>query len=797
MKTIQIFFLSLTLVLCGQRAAWAESAEASSSNGTLDTRGESNVTFAQRTDGSKIVDIYYDLYGSTSTVALAVSYDGGTTFNSVSSLTGDVGAGITVGTGKHIVWNAGTDYPSAGASNVKMRVTALLDGAGGKFAPIPAGSYQRGDNLDGLSDAPVQTVTLSAYYMSVNDTTKAQWDAVRTWGLSNGYTDLGAGAGKASTHPVQTVTWYDVVKWANAASEKEGLTPCYKVSGVVYRTGTSTSVVCDWSANGYRLPTEGEWEVAARGGLTGKRFPLGDTLSQSQANYYAYSGYSYDLSGSVNNYHPTYATGGTPYTSPVGSFAANGYGLTDMAGNVFQWCWDWYGTTVAESDPRGASTGSDRVLRGGYWRNNADVARCAQRNGFTPDYAGLNDNFGFRLARGRSSSSSSGTQSSGGVVDTTAPAVSAPGAVSVSATSASGASVTFSGASGTDNVGSPTITYSPASGSTFAVGNTTVTVTATDSVGNTATGTFTVTVTDTTAPTITPPSNITVEATSASGTVVNYTATVTDDVGVASLVTSAASFNYPVGVTVDASGNVYVADSSNNTIRQVTSAGVVTTLAGSAGLSGSTDGTASSARFYQAGWVTVDVSGNVFVADRFNNTIRKITSDGVVTTLAGSAGLSGSTDGTASAARFNNPLGVAVDSSGNIFVADNGNHTIRKITSAGVVSTLAGSAGLSGSRDDTGSAARFNRPFGVAVDVSGNVFVTDTGNNTIRKITGAGVVTTLAGSASLGWGSTDGTGSAATFNGPYGVAVDVSGNVYVADSGNNTIRKITGAGVVT
>jgi hypothetical protein len=259
---------------------------------------------------------------------------------------------------------------------------------------------------------------------------------------------------------------------------------------------------------------------------------------------------------------------------------------------------------------------------------------------------------------------------------------------------------------------------------------------------------------------------------------------------------SAARFSSPYGVAVDTAGNVYVADSNNYTIRKVTSAGVVTTLAGTAGSKGSTDATGSAARFNYPYGVSVDTAGNVFVADSSNHTIRKVTSAGVVTTLAGTAGSSGSTDATGSAARFKFPYGVAVDVNGNVFVGDTGNQTIRKVTSSGVVTTLAGTAGSSGSTNGTGSAARFYSPWGVAVDTAGNVFVADYGNYTIRKVTSAGVVTTLAGTAGSA-GSTDATGSAARFIFPAGVAVDVNGNVFVCDTGNVTIRKVTSSGVVT
>lgn len=262
---------------------------------------------------------------------------------------------------------------------------------------------------------------------------------------------------------------------------------------------------------------------------------------------------------------------------------------------------------------------------------------------------------------------------------------------------------------------------------------------------------------------------------------------------------SAARFNFPSGVAVDGSGNVFVADFVNHTIRKITAIGVVTTLAGTVGGQGSADGTGSAARFNNPQGVAVDGNGNVFVADYNNHTIRKITAGGVVTTLAGSAGSNGSTDGTGTAARFNSPGGVAVDGSGNVFVADTRNNTIRKITVGGVVTTLAGSPGVRSDfapDDGTGSAARFNEPVGVAVDGSGNVFVADSSNRTIRKITAGGVVTTLAGLGGS-FGSVDGTGANAKFSNPRGVAVDGAGNVIVADIGLPSIRKVTAGGVVT
>ena len=255
-----------------------------------------------------------------------------------------------------------------------------------------------------------------------------------------------------------------------------------------------------------------------------------------------------------------------------------------------------------------------------------------------------------------------------------------------------------------------------------------------------------------------------------------------------------ARFSDSTGIIEDGAGNLYVTDDANNTVRKVTQGGVTTTLAGTAG-SGSMDGTTSAARFNYPSGVVVDSGGNTFISDHFNHTIRKITPSGVVSTFAGLAGVSGTNDGLNNLARFFNPSGLAIDSANNLYVADSGNHAIRQITPLGIVSTLAGSGGSSGYVDATGTAARFNNPLAVAVDAATNVFVSDNGNLVIRVINPAKAVITLAGGA--GYGSLDGFSTNASFAGPTGIAVDGGENVYVSDSPTSIIRKITPDGTVS
>jgi formylglycine-generating enzyme required for sulfatase activity len=290
-------------------------------------------------------------------------------------------------------------FSGNGSGLTNIPASAVLTAPPG-MALIPAGTFTMGDTLDSESDAIPTNVTVSAFYMDVNLVSYSQWKSVYYWATNHGYGFVHAGAGKAANHPVQTVDWYDSVKWSNARSQQAGKTPVYYTdTGLtqVYTNGETDAVYANWSANGYRLPTEAEWEKAARGGLSGQRFPWGNVIDESLANYYGNtSSYSYDFGPNGNN--TAFTNGVTPYTSPAGYFAPNGYGLYDMAGNVWQWCWDWYGTPYGQptnTNPTGPATGSYRVIRGGSYGSGAVDCRAALRCGFGPAGGG-NYSLGFR-----------------------------------------------------------------------------------------------------------------------------------------------------------------------------------------------------------------------------------------------------------------------------------------------------------------------------------------------------------------------------------------------------------------
>jgi formylglycine-generating enzyme required for sulfatase activity len=247
-----------------------------------------------------------------------------------------------------------------------------LDEAGRLLRLVPGGAFQMGSREE--RNAPVHTVMVGPFLMGEAEVTYGEWKSVLVWAKANGYEFNNEGKGGSDMHPVTNVSWFDVLKWANAKSEKEGLKPCYSVGDAPYKAGINNVVRCDLNASGYRLPTEAEWEKAARGGVEGRPYPNGAGLAQSDANF--------ENSG-----------GGT---TEVKRYDPNEFGLYDLAGSVWEWCWDWWGPYgPAVSDPLGAEEGESRVLRGGGWRSAAAFCRVSYRGGSDPELHF--DNGGFRL----------------------------------------------------------------------------------------------------------------------------------------------------------------------------------------------------------------------------------------------------------------------------------------------------------------------------------------------------------------------------------------------------------------
>ena len=333
---------------------------------------------------------FFRIAGPVPTAITAAGADGYVTWTNVAT-----NATFTVQTTASVLSESNwVDYVRVPATN-GVTISRLYDpNPPSGMALIPAGSFTMGDTVDGEIDAIPTNVTVSAFYMDTNLVSYVLWTNVYQWAMNNGYDFANAGKGKAANHPVRLVSWFDCVEWCNARSQQAGLTPVYCTDAGFTQVFTNgayveyTTVYANWGANGYRLPTEAEWEKAARGGLSGQRFPWGNTISWSQANYSGYpgslGGYAYDLATAID-YNPAFSGGDNgdyPYTSPVGTFPANGYGLNDMAGNVSEWCWDCYASSYAGgTDPRGPVGGpfSFHVLRGGNWINRANEARCAYR----------------------------------------------------------------------------------------------------------------------------------------------------------------------------------------------------------------------------------------------------------------------------------------------------------------------------------------------------------------------------------------------------------------------------------
>ncbi len=336
--------------------------------------------------GTKLMKVSYDVHSTDANlVSISLVVSNGAEQVSAPTVTGDVGSDVEIGTDREFIWNAGADWNGNVAT---LDYTIIADDGINLIVPsgmvlIPGGTNEGVDPEHGA-----YSLTVSSFCMDETEVTKNFWDYVYNWAIENDYEFDHAGAGKDSDHPVQTIDWYDCIKWCNARSEMEGRTPCYlhidQMS--IFQSGLQYGQ-CNTNANGYRLPTTEEWEYAACGGLISQRFPWGNTISWSNANYWASSDWlDYDLISQTGMAGPPldYAAGDLPYTSPVRSFSANGYGLYDMVGNVSEWC----GTSEFESYQR---------IRGGSYNGDAShEARVHYLQPLKRSVSYADNNCGFR-----------------------------------------------------------------------------------------------------------------------------------------------------------------------------------------------------------------------------------------------------------------------------------------------------------------------------------------------------------------------------------------------------------------
>jgi formylglycine-generating enzyme required for sulfatase activity len=352
---------------------------------------------------------FFRIAGPVPTTITAVGADGYVTWTNVAT-----NATFTIQTASSLLSESNwVDYVQVPATNGVTTEQLYDPNPPSGMVLIPAGIFTMGNCMDpgegNSKELPLHPVYVSGFYMDRYEVMKALWDEVYEWATNRPpavrYSFESGALGKTNNHPAQFMTWYDAVKWCNARSEREGRVPAYYTDAslsVPYRSGP-VDVQTNWVnwSSGYRLPTEAEWEKAARGGASGHRFPWSDsdTINWSRANYYAWplsvGGYAYDVAP-TEGFNPAGMSGDFPYTTPVGSFAANGYGLYDMAGNVWEWCWDRYRaySSGSQTDPRGPASGSGRVVRGGGWREVAFYCRAASRRDYSADYGF--DYFGFR-----------------------------------------------------------------------------------------------------------------------------------------------------------------------------------------------------------------------------------------------------------------------------------------------------------------------------------------------------------------------------------------------------------------